>query len=638
MAGLIREEDIAEVRDRARIDDVISSYVTLKRAGGGSLKGLCPFHDEKSPSFNVTPARGFFHCFGCGEGGDAITFLMKIDALTFSEAVERLADKYNVDLRREESPGQQGRAPERPRGPQRKRLIEAHRVTEEFYREQLGSPEAIVARRFLAERGFDQAAAEHFGIGYSPRDGEALTRHLRSRRFSDEETIASGLLAQGRTVYDRFRGRLMWPIREPGGDPIGFGARKLHDDDKISAKYLNTPETTIYKKSHVLYGLDLARKEIANSSRAVIVEGYTDVMACHLAGVTTAVATCGTAFGEDHVRVLRRFLDDRGGNQSEVIFTFDGDQAGQNAALKTFSLDQNFVSQTYVAVAPSGMDPCDLRLKSGDEAVRDLVDTRQPLYRFVLNNVLGRYDLDRADSRIDALREAAALVASVRDRSKVEAFSREIAQLVGVDMEMARAEVQRAARRGPESRQQPRQRDRQRPPETPGAENTPAPRLLPNLKDPRFGVEREFLKLVLQQPKSMASWVAEVAAEDFTHPVYRAVWERVLATGGPQAAAGDEHWAGKVHSGAGDVLVAAAVAELGVEALFTPGDPGDTYALAHVYRLRELSADRRIAELKSKLQRTDPTADQLEYNRIFGELVALEQHRRTLRERAVGAQ
>ncbi len=441
MAGRIREEDIAEVREKAPIDEVVSSYVTLRNAGGGSQKGLCPFHDEKSPSFHVTPARQFFHCFGCQEGGDVFNFLMKIDGLSFVEAVERLADKYGVQLRREDGDVRD----DRPKGPARARLIEAHRVAQEFYAGQLATPDAVVARQFLNQRGFDQAAADRFGIGFAPRDGDALLTHLRQKGFRDDEVVAAGLVAMGRSAYDRFRGRLLWPIRDASGDTIGFGARRIFDDDRIDAKYLNTPETPIYKKSQVLYGIDLARRDMARSSQAVVVEGYTDVMACHLAGVPTAVATCGTAFGDDHARVLRRFLHDHEEFRGEVIFTFDGDAAGQKAALRAFDGDQNFVSQTYVAVEPDGLDPCDLRIQKGDAAVRELVARRVPLYRFVLANVVGGYDLDRADGRVDAVRDAARLVASIRDKSKVEAFSRELAGMVGVDIEEARSEVTRAA-------------------------------------------------------------------------------------------------------------------------------------------------------------------------------------------------
>ena len=367
---------------------------------------------------------------------------MEMDGLGFSETVERLAEKVGVQLRYEEG------GPARPRGgPQRPRLIDAHRVTAEWYAEQLATPEALTARQFLDSRGFDADAAAHFGVGFSPRGGEVLLKHLKQKGFTDEEMVTSGLIGQGRGLYDRFRGRLMWPIRDSSGDTIGFGARRIFDDDTIEAKYLNTPETPIYHKSQVLYGIDLARREIARASQAVIVEGYTDVMACHLAGVKTAVATCGTSFGDDHARVIRRLLHDHDEFRGEVIFTFDGDEAGQKAAIRAFEGDQIFAGQTYVAVEPTGMDPCDLRLKSGDAEVRELVARRVPLYRFVLANVVQRYDLDRADGRIDAMREAAKLVTSIRDRSKVDAFARELAGMLGIEPADVQREVRRAAAR-----------------------------------------------------------------------------------------------------------------------------------------------------------------------------------------------
>ncbi|GGD29958.1 DNA primase [Nocardioides daphniae] len=623
------------MRERARIDDVVSSYVTLRNAGGGSMKGLCPFHDEKSPSFHVTPSRGFFHCFGCQEGGDVISFLMKIDGLAFSEAVEHLADKYGVQLRRED--GDDG--PQRPRGPARGRLLEAHRVAQEFYADQLSRPDALAGRQFLSDRGFDQAAAEMFGVGFAPREGEALTTLLRQKGFSQEEMVASGLVAVGRSAYDRFRGRLLWPIRESNGDTVGFGARRLFDDDRVEAKYLNTSETAIYKKSQVLYGLDLARKEIARSSQAVIVEGYTDVMACHLSGVTTAVATCGTAFGDDHARVLRRFLDDRGGLRGEVIFTFDGDAAGQKAALRAFNGDQNFVSQTYVAVEPSGMDPCDLRLAKGDEAVRALVAERTPLYRFVLSNIVSRYDLDRADGRVDAMREAARLVASVRDRSKVDAFAREVAAMVGMDVDEVRAQVKRAEKWGNEKpaagRDGRRGNERTQRDAAPAAPAAPPRAPMPALRDPRFSIERETLKLVLQHPQLVQRSLEPVTPDDFTHPAYRAVWEAVVAHGGPSAGAADPGWATGVRAALENPFVSAAFAELAVEPVRSAGEPTEAYMFAHAYRLRELTLLRRTAALKSRLQRTDPSS--AEYLQLSSELWTLEQRRRELADKAVGA-
>ncbi|MCW2765430.1 MAG: dnaG 1 [Nocardioides sp.] len=630
VVGRIREDSIAEVREKARIDDVVSQYVTLRNAGGGSQKGLCPFHDEKSPSFNVNPSRNFFHCFGCGEGGDVISFVMKIDALSFAEAVERLADKYGVQLRREDGDVRD----DRPKGPARNRLIEAHKVAQQFYAEQLGSADAIVARQFLSERGFDQAAAETFGIGFAPREGEALFKHLRQKAFSQEELVAAGLVAVGRSAYDRFRGRLLWPIRDASGDTIGFGARRIFDDDKIEAKYLNTSETAIYKKSHVLYGIDLARRDMARSSQAVVVEGYTDVMACHLSGVTTAVATCGTAFGDDHSRVLRRFLNDHEEFRGEVIFTFDGDAAGQKAALKAFDGDQNFVSQTYVAVEPAGLDPCDLRIQKGDAAVRELVARRVPLYRFVLSNVVKKYDLDRADGRIDAVRETAKLVASIRDQSKVTAFAQEISKMVGsdIDTNAVLTEVRRAARRRPSAPEQPRRVGT-------GAvtEQAPAPPRspVPDLRDPRFSIERETLKLVIQHPMAIGRTTSDVGVEDFTHPTYRAVWELVAAAGGPVAGSGDDGWANRLRASATDPATSSAISALGVEPLLTAKEADPAYVALHVFRLLELTALRRIAAVKSRLQRTNPVEHPQDYNRMFGELAALEQHRRSLQDRAL---
>ncbi len=622
MVGRIREDDIQEVRDKIRIEEVIGDYVTLRNAGGGNMKGLCPFHDEKSPSFNVTPSRKLFHCFGCQESGDALGFLMKIDGLSFSEAVERLADKTGVALRRIEDGSHEE---QRPKGPPRQRLVEANKAAQTFYAEQLSGPDAAVGRQFLLDRSFDQAAADHFGVGYAPRDGEALLRHLRGRGFRDEELVAAGLVAIGRSAYDRFRGRLLWPIRDPSGATIGFGARRLHDDDKIEAKYLNTPETTLYKKSQVLYGIDLARQSIGRSYQAVVVEGYTDVMACHLAGITTAVASCGTAFGEEHTRILRRFLMDHDEFRGEVIFTFDGDAAGQAAAIKTFAGDQKFVAQTYVAVQPDGLDPCELRLQHGDSAVRDLVAQREPLYRFVLRNVISKYDLDRADARIAAVREAAALVLSSRDVAVARSsFAREISALTGVDPMDVQAEVERAVRR-------PGQTSAPRP-------AAPARDALPDLRDPRFAIERETLKLVLQHPMTIGRTTADIGTNDFTHPTYRAVWELVAAAGGIAAGADDPGWAGRLRGAAEDPAVAGAVSALAVEALMTAKEPDAGYVGHHVFRLLELTTLRRISEVKSRLQRTNPVEHAADYNRMFGELAALEQHRRTLRDRIVGVQ
>ena len=433
MAGLIRQTDIEEVKARTNIADIIGDYVTLKSAGVGSMKGLCPFHDERSPSFHVRPQVGFYHCFGCGESGDVYSFLQKMDHVSFSEAVERLAGRVGLDLHYEDG---SGAAPDHGN---RARLLSANQAASDFFVEQLGSAGAEVGRAFLGQRGFDAAAATRFGVGFAPKSWDELTNHLRGRGFTTEELTLSGLVSSGdRGIYDRFRGRLVWPIRDITGQTIGFGARKLLDDDK-GPKYLNTPESPVYHKAQVLYGLDLAKRDISRSHQVVVVEGYTDVMACHLAGITTAVATCGTSFGVDHIKVLRRVLGDDSG-VGEVVFTFDPDAAGQKAAMRAFSEEQRFSAQTYVAVGPEGLDPCDLRLQRGDDAVRRLVDSKKPMFEFMIRQILSQYNLDTVEGRTAALRAAAPIVGDIRDPVLRPGYTRELARMLGVDMgEVAKA-------------------------------------------------------------------------------------------------------------------------------------------------------------------------------------------------------
>lgn len=438
VAGLIKRSDIDEVRSRTNLADIVGDYVTLKSAGGGSFKGLCPFHEERSPSFHVRPQVGFYHCFGCGEGGDVYSFLMKMDHVSFSEAVERMAGRLAYELHYEDG----GAAPDHGN---RARILAANKAAEDFYRAQLASPEAEPGRAFLGERGFDQAAADRFGIGFAPRGG-ALRAALKGKGFGEDELVEAGLLGRGDRgdVYDRFRGRLVWPIRDVTGQTLGFGARKLLADDN-GPKYLNTPETPVYHKSQVLYGLDIAKKDIARGKQVVVVEGYTDVMACHLAGVTTAVATCGTAFGVDHIKIIRRVMGDSDnqavGSTGEVIFTFDPDDAGQKAASRAFAEEQRFAAQTFVAVAPDGLDPCDLRLSRGDDAVRRLVETRRPMFEFMIKRQLAAHNLETVEGRVAALRAAAPVVAGIRDDSLKGGYVRNLAGWLGLDPSEVRSAV-----------------------------------------------------------------------------------------------------------------------------------------------------------------------------------------------------
>ena len=649
MAGRIRDEDITVVRERSPIDEVVGEYLQLRSAGGGSLKGLCPFHDEKTPSFNVTPARGLWYCFSCADGGDIIKFVEKIDNLSFPEAVERLAARAGIELRYEQG----GHVPGQEQS-QRRRLLAAHKAAADFYAERLHTLTARPAREFLSERGFELGDAERFGAGYAPAEWEALTRHLRGRGFTDAELLAGGLATQGRRgPVDRFRGRLMWPVRDLTGDVIAFGARKLAADDD-GPKYLNTPETPLFKKSSVLYGADLAKREIAQRRQAVVVEGYTDVMACHLAGVPTAVATSGTSFGDGHIKLLRRLLMDADWLRGEVIFTFDGDSAGRRASLRAFDMEERFVTQTFVAVQQDGLDPCDLRLKHGDAAVRDLVASRVPLYEFSIRNALRDYDLGTAEGRLGSLDAAARFIARIKDDGLRKVYAYNLDRWLGLnDQELVLARVGQHMRRG-----QPRPARRASRPGEPDAgqaANGPGPadaspgrpqahqapdEPVYDLGDPVVQVEREALKLAIQRPALCGPAFDAIEPVAFTSARHAAVKDLVAACGGTGGAGNAQEWAAMLRRTSPDDRTRSFVTQLAVEPLRVPradGEPDARYADAVLARVEELAVSRNIAKVKSRLQRLNPVDGQAAYNRTFGDLVALEQRRKALLEKAAGA-
>jgi len=625
VAGRIRDEDIAVVRERSPIDEVIGEYLQLKGAGGGSLKGLCPFHDEKTPSFNVTPARGLFYCHGCAEGGDVIKFVQKIDGLSFVEAVERLAGRSGIQLRYEQGgyvPGQEQS--------QRRRLIEAHRAAAEFYQERLAAAGAEPGRDFLNGRGFTEADAERYGVGYSPAAWDDLARHLRGRGFSDTELITSGLAKEGRRgLLDRFRGRLMWPIRDLSGDVIAFGARKLDPDDD-GPKYLNTPETPLFRKSTVLYGADLAKREIAQRRQAVIVEGYTDVMACHLAGVPTAVATCGTSFGDEHIKVLRRLIMDTDWSKGEIIFTFDGDKAGKRAALRAFETEEKFVTQTYVTVQADGLDPCDVRLAHGDAAVRDLIARRVPLYEFAIRSLLDEYDLDTAEGRIAALDAAARFIARIKDDGLRKVYAGRVDRWLGLnDPELILSRIAshlpgRAQRSGGAKRTARPERQR----ETGNGH-------LYDLGDPLVMLERQVLQLAVQRPGLCGPEFDALGVDAFSAPAHQGVFTLIAACGGTAGARGSvREWAARLRDEAPNERAQAFVTALAVEPPVIAGEPDARYADKLLSRIGEIAVSREIAAIKARIQRMNPLEDQVKYNRLYGDLIGLEQRRRALLDRA----
>ncbi len=601
MAGRIRNDDISLVRDKSRIEEVVREHVALKSAGS-SLKGLCPFHDEKTPSFHVTPSKGFWYCFGCGEGGDVFSFVQKVEHTTFSEAVEKLANKYNISLRYEENYSN-------PNSGQRSKVLEANKLASEFFQKNLENPEAETGRRFLKERGFDKNAAQTFNIGYANKNWDDLTKYLIQKGFNEQELVLAGLSITGQKgTYDRFRGRLIWPIKDASGEVVGFGARRLFDEDQ-GPKYLNTPETLVYKKSQVLYGLDQAKKEITSKKQVVIVEGYTDVMACHLSGVKTAVATCGTAFGEDHARILRRFLMDEEQFTGEIIYTFDGDEAGQKAALKAFNLDQTFSTRTFVAIEKNGLDPCELRQKQGNDAIVALIAAKVPLFEFVIKNAISKFDLNNAEGRVLGLKAAAPIVSNIKDKALKPEYIRLLAGWLGIEINSVEQAVMDSNRQ---------------------VKNIPSVSKVADnrIENIETSIEKESLKLIFQFPAMVSEWTKQVTIETFTQEKFRELFE-ILGK-----VKIDENLISSLLVENQDEDLKNLIAALSVEEFKAVVDK--KYVDSIFARLLELNTSRTIADLKSQLQRLEPETNSKDHDKIFQDLLELEEYRRALREKALG--
>lgn len=634
--GRIPDSDIQAIRERAPIDEIVGEYVQLKPAGYDSLKGLSPFKDEKTPSFHVRPQRGYYHCFSTGKGGDVFSFLMEMEQVSFPEAVEAVAQKIGYHINYQG--GSTGARDEKPGT--RRRLIAANKAAHEFYRQQLETPQAAAGREFLLDRGFSKEIIYEFECGYAPEGWDTATKHLLRLGFSFEELDAAGISKMGkRGPIDRFHRRLLWPIKDLSGNVIGFGARKLYDDDKLG-KYMNTPETMLYHKSKVLFGLDLAKRNIAEQHQAVVVEGYTDVMAMYAAGVKTAVASCGTAFGADHLQVLRRLMLDDSYFHGELIYTFDGDEAGQKAAMRAFEGEQKFTGQSFVSVAPDGMDPCDLRLERGDAAVRDLVADRIPMFEFVIRSVISDFSIDSAEGRLQALRRAVPVVAQIRDQPLQREYARRLAGWVGwPDPEEVLQQVRREARK-PKKEQRPRFASLEQTSSVPAQTNAPVMHI-PGPREPHLWPQREALKLALQYPQIAGSYFDGITDDAYSNEAYRTIRRAISTLGGVTAGAEQPgvEWLAAVAGEMPDLMARNFVSELAVEPikLGETGNPDtdlEAYADSVLSRLQEARVGDQVAQLKAQLGRMRPSDDEESYNSLFADLVALEQARRELNDRA----
>ena len=588
--GRIRDEDIDEVRRRAGIVDVAAEYMQVKRAGR-QFKSLCPFHQEKTPSFMLDPVKGFYFCHGCSEGGDVISLVQRLENLSFAETIERLARRTGVELHYEQVSPSDRKAHKR-----RLRLIDAHREAVAFYhRALLEAPEAADARTYLKGRGIGREVAERFQVGFSPGGWDGLVKHLRSKGFSDDEMHGAGLAARtqdGRAI-DRFRGRVMFPIFEVTGDPVAFGARRLRDEDD-GPKYLNSAESPIYKKGQVLYALNWAKGTVVKAQRALIVEGYTDVIALHLAGLTEAIATCGTALGIDHLRTLQRFAQ-------EVILSLDADEAGGKAAERTYDQmigdAQALGLSLKVVLMPRGSDPADSVASLGAEGFRGLVDQAIPLLEFVLRREAQRYTVGDPEVR------ARALTAGLRILAKTEAevvrmeYARRLSDWIKVDANVIFVELEKVMRTGTTSR----------------ATTEPVLRR----SSAQVRLEKEAIKIALQHPVLVKVHLEECGPGYFSVPAHRTLWTAIAdGTDLDTFVSTLDEDARRAHT------------ELSVQP--PEGEVNERLAAEVFMRLKTFVISRQIDELKPRLQSLNPTSDPEGYAAMFAQLMDLERRKRRL--------
>jgi DNA primase len=425
----IPEAAIHEIRNRADIVGLVARYVELKQAGR-NWKGLCPFHNEKTPSFNVNPDRQIFHCFGCQEGGDIIAFLMKHDGLSFPEAARSLAGDLGIDIPEERGAPEVGLT---------SRIFEANSIAQELYLGALTESQGESARAYLRSRGFDAATAEEFEMGFAPARWDAVAERLRKRRVSADLGVKAGLLAErksGSGHYDRLRGRLTFPIKDVRGRLIGFGGRALEADQE--PKYLNTPESPVFQKRTSFYGYPDALESIRRAGRVILCEGYFDRIAFARAGLGEALATCGTALTAEHGGQLRR-------RAREIVLVFDGDSAGQQATEKALAVLLPHGLRVRAVLIPGGQDPDDYLNKEGVEGLRTLVDSAPDALELSIRNAV-RQGIATPDAKADAVAHVAPLLALVSDAVSRDEYIRRLALAVGASVPAVTSIVRDAAR------------------------------------------------------------------------------------------------------------------------------------------------------------------------------------------------
>jgi len=590
VAGRIRQDDIEAVRERTDIVKVVSQYLTLKKSGHDSYSGLCPFHTEKTASFSVSPSKGVYYCFGCGAGGDAIGFLREVEHLDFAEAVERLAKDAGVTLRYEGDSAAERRATSR-----REALSHANQQAFDLYhRTLLEGREGEDARRYLAERGIDGETIQAFGIGYAPRYPDFLLRRL-ARGSGPDVLVEAGLAIKDDRgqMRDRFRGRVTFPVHDLSGRAVGVGARVLPGDRDDGPKYLNSPETPIYRKGDVLYNLNRAKQSVARTGEIVVVEGYTDVIVLVRAGVDAAVATCGTALGEGHFKLASRFAQ-------RMVLAFDSDDAGARAAERAYTYLERFALQPVVLILPQGLDPADFVRVHGGEAFRELAARAEPLISYMLRRTVARHDLGTVEGQSAAVADALPILEGLRDPIRQREYGHALAELARVSDTSVMLSLERRQTGRPVEVQQAIKR-----------------------ASVHEKVEREMLRMLARSTEVYAEFAPKLSDEHFQSAQHRKLFEAL------GKADGDVRAIVAAADGTDD-RIAAAMPALALEPL--DGEPTLAYAGDVWARLREFALKRRSARLRQRLQKMNPTTD-AGYDALFQELIAADGELRRLRER-----
>lgn len=426
--GRIADEKIDNIRERTDIVEVVSSYLPLKRSGVNH-QGLCPFHQEKSPSFNVNSARQIFHCFGCGVGGNVFSFLMRMEGLSFPDAVRRLGEKVGVEVEEEAVSPEEVR-----RRDERERILRINEVAGEFYQQLLlTDEEGAPGRRYLRQRGYESETVRTFQMGFAPGGWESLAKHLAGKSFSSEDSQKAGLVRPGkqdRGDYDLFRNRLLFPIHDLQGRMVAFGGRVL--DDSLP-KYINSPETPVYHKGQTLYGLYQARDAMRHNGEALVVEGYFDVLALHRAGFAGAVATCGTALTADHARLLKRYAD-------KILLIFDEDAAGRQATFRAMDALLPVGLSVSVVSMPVGEDPDSLLKEKGEEGFRLCLDAARPVMEVFIEDQL-RVNDESVEGRARAAEQVLERIKRLPGDLERSLYMKRLAELTGLDVELLKSKV-----------------------------------------------------------------------------------------------------------------------------------------------------------------------------------------------------